>query len=89
VWHGDELVSLAFSAFVLGRALEIGVETKDGFRGLGLAARSCEVFIEHCLAHGLEPVWSCRKGNLASQRTAENLGFHVTREIPYFELIAK
>lgn len=87
VLRGDEVVSLAFSAFVLDDRLEIGIETRSDSRGQGLALHACAAFIEHCLDHGLEPVWSCRQGNLGSERTARALGFVESRQLPYFALV--
>lgn len=88
VMKDAEPACIAFSSFVLDQALELGVETKPEYRGLGLAAHACHALIEHCLARGLEPVWSCRKGNVASERTALSLGFSATLQIPYFILMA-
>ncbi len=86
VMHGDTIASLAFSAFVFDDRLEIGIETHAAHQGLGLATHACTAFIDDCLARGLEPVWSCRQGNLGSERTAGAVGFEETHRIPYFAL---
>ena len=86
VIYEGALVSLAFAAFVSERSLEIGVETHPDHRGRGLALHAAGAFIEHALRCGLEPVWSCRKGNRASEATAAALGFELTVEVPYLRL---
>lgn len=86
VYQGDQPVSVAFAAFVLPGRLEIGIETKPEWRGRGLATEACAGFIDHCLQNGLTPVWSCRKGNAGSERTAHGLGFEPTVALPYFAL---
>lgn len=87
VMHGEGIASLAFSAFVFGDRLEIGIETHVAHQGRGLATHACAAFIDDCLARGLEPVWSCRQGNLGSERTARAVGFEETLRIPYFALV--
>lgn len=82
----DEPASLAFSSFVTSAQLEIGVETVERHRGRGLASLACAALVDHCLARGLEPVWACRRGNTASHRLAESLGFVPVRHLPYFRL---
>ncbi|MDP2345975.1 MAG: GNAT family N-acetyltransferase [Deltaproteobacteria bacterium] len=84
-----EVASIAFSAFVTATQLEIGIETAAPFRGRGLAAFACVALIDHCLARGLEPVWSCRLENTASHRLATSLGFTPTRALPCFRLPAR
>jgi len=80
------VVSLAFSSFVIGRAVEIGIETLPAHRGRGLATVACAALIDDCLARGVEPVWACRLENTASHRLAETLGFVPVRQLPYFRL---
>lgn len=87
VFSEDKPVSVAFAAFVLPGRLEIGIETKAGFRGRGLAAEASAALVSYCLQQGLTPEWSCRKGNVGSQRIAQGLGFELSRELPYFALV--
>jgi GNAT superfamily N-acetyltransferase len=84
VLHRGQPVCQAFSATIIGRKLELGIETRGDFRGKGLARRACSRLIEYCLEHGFEPVWACRAGNVGSVRLAESLGFEAVREIPYY-----
>lgn len=86
VLRGNEIASLAFSAFVVPGRIEIGIETRASDRGLGLATHACAALIEHCLAERLEPLWSCRKGNAGSEATARALGFEEAQQLAYFAL---
>lgn len=86
VLEGDEPLALAFSAFLTSSQLEIGIETKEGYRGRGLATLACAALIDDCLARGLEPVWACRLENTSSHRLAQALGFEPTLHLPYFRL---
>ncbi len=87
VMHGGEPVSMAFSAFAFDDVREIGIETAPAYRGRGLATHAGRAFIEHCLAHSAQPVWSCRQGNVGSERTALRLGFTPSRDLPYYALV--
>lgn len=83
-----EPVSLAFSSFVTDSQLELGIETRERYRGRGLARLACVALIDDCLARGREPVWACRLENKGSFRLAESLGFTPVRYLPYFRLRA-
>lgn len=76
----------AFSSFVIGDKLEIGIETREEFRGRGHAEAACRALIDYCLEQGYEPVWSCHAGNAGSRRLAARLGFEETLRIPYYRL---
>jgi GNAT superfamily N-acetyltransferase len=82
-----KVAATAFSAFIHGTQLEIGIETAPDFRGRGCAALVCRRLIDYCLKRELEPVWSCRLSNLASMRLAQRIGFEPIRELPYFRLL--
>lgn len=85
--HADgAIASLAFSAFVTARQLELGIETLPHHRGRGLAAHACTALIDHCLERDLEPVWACRAANAGSMRLASSLGFVPSLTLPYFRL---
>ena len=81
-----ELVSTAFSAFVHGHLLELGIETVSGFHGKGFAQLTCSALIDYCLENNLEPVWACRLENTGSYKLAQKLGFEVERLLPYYQL---
>ncbi len=78
--------STAYSAFIFGDQLEIGIETEDAFRGKGYAQHSCSALIDYCLENGFEPVWACRLENVGSYKLAQKLGFEPSAEIPYYRL---
>ena len=86
VARGDEVISIAFSAYRLDSQLEIGVETYPKYRGHGFAKHAASALIEQCVKSGIEPVWSCRRQNQASYHLAKALGFLPTVEGPYYHL---
>lgn len=81
-----ELATTAYSAYFLDDKLEIGIETIPDFRGKGFARLACAALINHCIKNGYEPVWSCRKENIASVQLAQKLGFEVSFTLPYYRL---
>jgi len=85
---GDQVVSTAFSSFVVEDQLELGVETHPDFRRRGLASFPASALVDYCLSHGYEPVWACRKGNIPSFRLAIRLGFSPSTVLPYYILPA-
>lgn len=87
VYYDNMLASLAFAAFINAEVLEIGIETCAPFRGKGLAYHSCAALIDYCLERGLEPIWACRGGNTGSRKLALQLGFEISRELPYYKLM--
>jgi RimJ/RimL family protein N-acetyltransferase len=78
--------AIAFGAFRVDDAVELGIETHPAFRRRGLASVAASAMIEDLLAAGLTPVWSCREDNVGSLRLAHVLGFAVSRRLPYFEV---
>jgi hypothetical protein len=86
LFYRDQLACQAFSAVMLGPYMELGMETRDIFRGRGLAFLSCCRLIAECLQRGLEPVWSCRGANVGSMKLAQKLGFRISYDIPYYLL---
>lgn len=87
VVEDGEVVSTAFSAFVLDGELEIGIETVSSFQGKGYAIVACSALIDYCLKEGFEPVWSCRFENTSSYNLAQKLGFEPTIYWPFYRLI--
>ncbi len=82
----DVAVSTAFSAYVIGNQLEIGIETAAEARGKGYALQVSRALISYCLKNGLDPVWSCRRENEASYGLAQKLGFIPSLSVPYYHL---
>ncbi|MBP7847104.1 MAG: hypothetical protein KAZ94_03120 [Burkholderiales bacterium] len=48
----------------------------------------CARLIDYTLAHNLEPIWACRKGNQGSYNLAQLLGFVPVRELAYYQFKA-
>lgn len=80
-------LALCFAAFTSGQEIEIGIETISHVRRRGFAGIVAAAMIEHCLKHGLSPVWSCRTENTGSYRLAQNLGFEIKFQLAYYECI--
>jgi hypothetical protein len=86
LFQKGKLASTAYSAFILDKKLELGIETIEEFRGKGYAYHTCCALIEHCIENGFEPVWACKLENTPSFRLAQKLGFEPCAEIPYYRL---
>ncbi len=83
-----QVVSTAFSSFIVEDKLELGVETDPRYRGRGLASFPAIELLDYCVSHGYEPVWACRRGNIPSFRLALKLGFSPATFHPYYILPA-
>lgn len=86
--HKNILVATAFSSFIHEGMLEIGVETLSQYQKKGFGSIVCAKLISYCLKNNLEPVWSCRYGNIGSVGLAKKIGFEPTVNIPYYELLS-
>jgi GNAT superfamily N-acetyltransferase len=84
--YNGRLASTAYSAFILDKKLELGIETIEEFRGSGFAFYTCSALIDYCIENDYEPVWACKLENTASLRLAQKLGFEPCAEIPYYRL---
>jgi len=86
ILSNNELASTAYSAFIHGDKLEIGIETTEKFRGKGFAQYSCSRLIDYCIDNRYEPIWSCKLENISSFKLAQKLGFEPTIKIPFYRL---
>ncbi|SKA44163.1 GNAT acetyltransferase [Chitinophaga eiseniae] len=86
VYYDQALAAIAFAAFIDTAVLEIGIETCAPYRGKGLAYHSCAALIDYCLEKGLEPIWACRGSNTGSRKLAQQLGFEISKELPFYKL---
>ncbi|HBX52934.1 MAG: GNAT family N-acetyltransferase [Bacteroidetes bacterium RIFOXYA12_FULL_35_11] len=86
LYYKSQLASTAYSAFIQDNKLEIGIETVEGFRGLGLAQYACSALINYCIENNYEPIWACRLENIGSYKLALKLGFMPVKKIPYYKL---
>ena len=85
--YNGKLASTAYSAFIFGNKLELGIETDKSFRGKGFAQYTCSLLIDYCLDNNFEPIWSCRLENTGSYKLAQKLGFESTITVPFYRLI--
>jgi RimJ/RimL family protein N-acetyltransferase len=74
VFAKGELAGVAYAATGPGRAVEVGVETRPAFRGLGLAGRAVATWARAVRARGRVPLYSARAENRASRRVAARMG---------------
>lgn len=86
LFYQGELASMSFSSYWFNNDFEIGIETKEKYRGKGLAELVCRAIIDYCVENKYEPIWSCRLENIGSYRLAQKLGFEPTRYLPYYRL---
>ena len=90
-WCADingEIGTIVFTSFRTHGSLEIGVETRGEHRGKGLAHAAAATFLKELVDKKVQPVWSCRRENVASYELAIRLGFTPVRTVPYFRLPA-
>lgn len=86
---GNDIVSIAFSSYIVENQLEIGVETSKGYREMGLGKYACEAMLTYCKKNNYIPIWACRKENVGSYKLAKSLGFEECATLPYYELVCK
>ena len=86
LFYKNQLASMAFSSYWFGNQFEMGIETKEAFRGKGLAEMVCSALIDYCLQNNYEPIWSCRLENTGSYKLALKLGFEPSLTLPYYRL---
>jgi RimJ/RimL family protein N-acetyltransferase len=85
---GNDIVSIAFSSCIVGKFLEIGVETSKSYRGMGLGKYACLEMLNFCKNNNYVPVWACHKENIGSYKLAKSIGFEECAAIPYYELVS-
>ncbi len=86
LYYDGQLAATAFSSFVEGNQLELGIETVPEFRGKGFAQKVCAALIDYCIENDLEPVWACRLENIGSYKLAQKLGFEPALYLPYYRI---
>ena len=72
---GGKVCAVAFSSAVSSDEVDIGVETDEAHRRMGLASALTSRMCDHILNIGKKPVWANSSLNFASWRTAEACGF--------------
>ncbi|RYE48019.1 MAG: GNAT family N-acetyltransferase [Hyphomicrobiales bacterium] len=72
------VVSHSLADCVVGNRAELGVETQDGYRRLGLGRAAAAAAVNECLRRGIVDVgWHCHASNAGSIRLAEATGFRL------------
>jgi RimJ/RimL family protein N-acetyltransferase len=74
------ITSWCISDWVSENKSEIGVGTDADFRKKGHATLVVMATIQYCLDKNIEVSWHCSSHNIASQRTAEKVGFNLEKE---------
>jgi hypothetical protein len=70
-----ELVSVAFTAAETERYAEVGIKTREEYRGRGFSTAAASLVCAELQAAGKTVIWSTDQDNIASQRVAAKLGF--------------
>ena len=86
LFYNSELASTAYASFIHDDKLELGIETVEKFRKMGLAEIVCCTLIDYCIENNYEPVWACRFENTGSLKLAEKIGFEIIAKTPYYRL---
>lgn len=84
--ENDQVVAVAFSAFLTSSELELGMEVDPEKRKLGYGVLVSAQLIEYCIANILTPVWSCNFSNKGSYNLAQKLSFEPSLNLPYYEM---
>lgn len=86
VKHGDEVAAMAFTCALGDGAVDIGIETRANFRGLGLGKIVASRLARYLLDKGISPVWRCASTNPASEGIALAVGFvHSSEHFVYMK----
>jgi len=70
-----EIVATALSSGRSERYADVGVYTRQEYRGRGLSTAAAALVARQLQARGLLPIWSTGGHNSASLRVAHKLGF--------------
>lgn len=87
--YEGKVVSTAFSAFIVGDKLELGIESAGEYRGKGFATQTCMALIDYCLQNNFRPVWACRRQNTNSMLLSHKLGFEPSMSLPFYKLVSE
>jgi len=71
----DCVVAMANTTAITERYADVGVFTLENFRQRGFSAAATSLVCRELVKRGLNPVWSTGDFNIASQRTAQKVGF--------------
>ncbi len=77
--HNEAIVSWCTGEYVYDNRIGIGIETIEEYQRKGLATAVASAFIEHCTQRNMSVHWDCWSRNLPSNRTAQRLGFTLSK----------
>jgi GNAT superfamily N-acetyltransferase len=77
-------VSFCYPCWTTETLWDVSIDTLDGYRRRGLAARTARFMIDLMRDEGREPVWGAMQSNVASLELARRLGFAAVDEIVVF-----
>jgi GNAT superfamily N-acetyltransferase len=77
-------VSFCYPCWTTETLWDVSIDTLDGYRRRGLAARTARFMIDLMRDEGREPVWGAMQSNVASLELASRLGFSAVDEIVVF-----
>ena len=77
---GGAVVCWCTAEYVSADRCGIGIETLPAFQNKGVGTGAAACFVRACLDRGIIPHWECHRGNAASIRVAEKLGFSAVSE---------
>jgi GNAT superfamily N-acetyltransferase len=76
-----KIISWCLSIYASGNRRELGVETDENYRGIGLGSYLTSICACECISRGFTAEWHCRDNNPASVATARKAGF--STPVPY------
>jgi GNAT acetyltransferase-like protein len=77
-------VSFCYPCWTTETLWDVSIDTLDGYRRRGLAARTAQFMMDLMRRHRREPVWAAMQSNVVSLQLARRLGFAAVDEIVVF-----
>jgi RimJ/RimL family protein N-acetyltransferase len=78
--EGDTIASEAYAGPRVRGTRELGVITREEYRGRGLATLTSAALILACTALGDKTYWNCAESNVASAGVARNLAYRTEKK---------
>jgi len=70
ILHGNEIVTVAFTAAISDTEVDIGIETKKKYRKQGFGKCVASRMVKDILKMNKTPIWECNTNNLGSKAIA-------------------
>jgi len=87
VWADGRPVSFCYPVWQTETLWDVSIETLEGYRRRGFAARAARTMIRYMRRHGRAPVWGALDTNMASRALAATLGFVENAGIAVFSAV--